>query len=164
MGRIAVAIIAAAFASIASSSRAQEIQAAAGPAATTIEAAVRAAHVEMRRAAEKLDASALFEHVLDTTGTPPIIENGRVAQTRAAALERTATGLGQLSALAYTYEHDNITVISPTVALWVADGTALATLKDGRRLEAPFAETVLFVQKDGQWKVLHAHRSSPNPR
>lgn len=164
MGRIAAAIITGAFVSIASSSRAQEVPAPPGPAGSTIETAIRAAHAEMRRAAEKLDASALFGHVLDTTGTPPIIENGRVAQTRAEALERTATGLSQLSALAYAYAHDNITVLSPTAALWVADGTASATLKDGRRIDAPFAETVLFVQKDGQWKVLHAHRSSPNPR
>jgi ketosteroid isomerase-like protein len=46
----------------------------------------------------------------------------------------------------------------------VAEGTSSGTLKDGRYVEAPFAETIVFVQREGQWKVLHAHRSSPNAR
>jgi len=126
-----------------------------------VEAAIRAVHAQMQRAAERLDAAALYAHVLDTA-TPPIIENGRLADTWAAALARTAQGLQGLTSLRYTYTRESITVLSPTAALWTGVGTSSATLADGRQIDAPFAETVVFVQRDGQWKVLHAHRSVPN--
>ncbi len=129
----------------------------------TTEAAIRAVHAQMRQAAEKLDAEALYAFVLDTS-TPPIIENGRMAPTRAAALQRTISGIQQLAAVSYTYANQNITMLSPSTALWVAEGTASGTLKDGRQISAPFAETVVFVQREGQWRVVHAHRSSPNAR
>ena len=117
----------------------------------------------MRQAAEKLDAEALYGFVLNTS-TPPIIEAGRMAPTRAAAMQSTAAGLKALASMSYSYTTENITMLSPSAALWVAEGTASATLKDGRQVSAPFAETVVFVQRDGQWKVLHAHRSSPTAR
>ncbi|MGD8279005.1 MAG: hypothetical protein PVH00_13300, partial [Gemmatimonadota bacterium] len=41
---------------------------------TEVEAAIRALHMQMREAAERLDAKALYAHVLDGE-TPPIIEN-----------------------------------------------------------------------------------------
>jgi ketosteroid isomerase-like protein len=114
----------------------------------------------MRSAAERLDAAALYAHVLDTA-TPPIIENGALAETWGAALARTTRGFQGLTGVGYTYTRQSITALSPTIALWVAAGTATATLADGRQVSAPFAETMVFVQRDGQWKVLHAHRSSP---
>lgn len=133
------------------------------PRQETVEAAIRATHREMRAAAGRLDAEALYSHVLDTS-TPPIIEDGVLLGTHATALASTRSGLRALSRLSYDYEHENVTVISSEAAIWVADGTATATLQDGRELVAPFAETIVFVRRDGQWKVLHAHRSAPNAR
>jgi hypothetical protein len=71
-------------------------------------------------------------------------------------------GMQQLKDLSYSYTQKYITVISLTVVLWVGEGTSSATLKDGRQVSVPFAETIVFVLKDGKWKVLHAHRSIPN--
>jgi len=130
------------------------------PAQQDIESAIRAVHAQMRSAAERLDATALYAHVLDTA-TPPIIENGALADTWAAALARTARGFQGLTSLGYAYTRESITVLSPATALWVGVGTASATLADGRQITAPFAETTVFVLRDGQWKVLHAHRSAP---
>jgi ketosteroid isomerase-like protein len=135
--------------------------AAPAPEQQDVESAIRAAHAEMQRAAERLDGAALYALVLDTS-TPPIIENGELADTWTAALARTTQGLRGLTRLAYTYTRQSITVLSPTTALWIGVGTASATLTDGRQIEAPFAETVVFAQRDGHWKVLHAHRSVPN--
>jgi ketosteroid isomerase-like protein len=126
----------------------------------SIETEIRAVHAQMSQAAERLEAEALFAFVLDTD-TPPIIEDGRVAPTRTAAHQNTAQGLRGLTRLSYTYTRQNITVISPTTVLWVGEGTASATLQDGREIAAPFAETIVFVRLDNQWKVLHAHRSAP---
>jgi hypothetical protein len=127
----------------------------------SIEAAIRAVHALMQRTAEKLDASGVYTHVLDTA-TPPIIEDGVVRGDRAAALAITAAGLQRVNRVAYRYTRQQVTVLSPTLALWVGEGSASVTLADGTEIGGPFAETVLFALRDGQWKVLHAHRSSPN--
>jgi ketosteroid isomerase-like protein len=126
-----------------------------------VEAAIRAVQTELRRAAERLDAPALYAHVVDGD-TPPIIENGRLAQTWDAARARTAQGFQSLASVRYAYTSERITVLSATAALWIAEGTASATLADGRRIEALFAQSIVFVLRDGRWQVLHAHRSAPN--
>ncbi len=115
----------------------------------------------MRAAARRLDADALYAYVLDTD-TPPIIESGRLQPTRASALQNTSAGFRALTGVSYAYTLEHITLLSPTTALWVAQGRATATLTDGREIVAPFAETMVFEQRDGAWKVLHAHRSVPN--
>jgi uncharacterized protein (TIGR02246 family) len=158
-----IAIIAGVLLSTAFVSGDRQQPSAGGPARDGTEAAIQAVHLQMRQAAEKLDAEALYAFVLDTA-TPPIIEDGRTAATRTAALQSTAAALHGLTRASYAYTNQNITVLSPTTVLWVAEGTASGTLKDGRYVEAPFAETIVFVQREGQWKVLHAHRSSPNAR
>jgi hypothetical protein len=126
-----------------------------------VEAAIRAVHAQMRQPAERLDAGALYAHVLDGE-TPPIIEDGRLVETRAAALARTAQGFEALTSVRYTYTRESVTALSATTALWIGAGTTSAVLADGRQIDAPFAESIVFVQRDGQWKVLHAHRSVPN--
>jgi hypothetical protein len=55
-------------------------------------------------------------------------------------------------------------VISDEAALLTGNGTSTVTLGDGRRLSGPFAVSLVFVQRDGAWKVLHGHYSTPNPR
>jgi len=129
-----------------------------------IERSIMEVHAAMMKAAENLDAEALYSHVLDMN-KGVIVQDGRVLKTREEALSATKQGLQGLKDISYTYNQKHITVISPTVALWVADGTTSATIiEDGREINVPFAETIVFVQKDGRWKVLHAHRSVPNPQ
>lgn len=57
-----------------------------------------------------------------------------------------------------------VTVISADCAVLAADGEAEASFADGTLVVAPYAQTVVFVRKDGAWKVLHAHYSSPPRR
>ena len=125
-----------------------------------IKSAIRDVQAEMRQASEALDAEAIYAHVLDAP-MPPIIEDGRLRRTRSEALRSTAEGLQGLYSLSYTYASEHITVLSPKAALWVGTGSAAATLRDGRQISAPFAETIVFVNRGGEWKVLHAHRSAP---
>lgn len=129
----------------------------------SIEAAVRALHARMQQAAEHLDADALYAYVLDT-GTPPIIEDGVVYNDRATALATTSAGLRRLNGIAYHYTRQHVTVLSPSLALWIGEGTATATRADGSEIGAPFAETIVLQLEGGQWKVRHAHRSAPNVR
>ena len=129
---------------------------------SSVETEIRAVHAEMLAAAEKRDAAALFVHILETT-TPPVIEQGVVTPTRGEALERTDRGLRGLASVSYAYTRQSITVLGPATVLWVGEGTTSAALTDGRQLAAPFAETIVFVRHGRAWKVLHAHRSAPNP-
>jgi ketosteroid isomerase-like protein len=121
-------------------------------------------HAEMVKAAENSDADGLYSHVIDGC-KGVIIQDGRIMMTRQESLNATKQGLAGLKDISYKFNRKNITVISPTTAIWVADGTTSVTIiEDGRRLDFAFAETIVFTLKDSQWKVFHAHRSVPNPR
>jgi hypothetical protein len=56
----------------------------------------------------------------------------------------------------------HVTVLAPGVALLTSAGTTAFTLQDGRSFNGPFAMSLLFVLRDGQWKVFHGHYSLPN--
>lgn len=124
----------------------------------TIEQAIIDTQAKMQQAAQRGDVDALYAYVLEMD-KGVIIEDGRIRWTRQDALSSTRQGLHGLKNLSYAYSQKRITVISPTMALWVGEGTSSATLQDGRQISVPFAESILFVQKEGQWKVFHAHRS-----
>jgi uncharacterized protein (TIGR02246 family) len=126
-----------------------------------IESAILDVQAKMKQAAEQKDVEALYNYVLEMD-KGVIIEDGRIRWTRQEALNLTRQGLQGLKDLSYNYSQKHVTVISPAVALWVGEGTSSATLQDGRQFSVPFAETIVFVRKDGQWKVFHAHRSIPN--
>jgi hypothetical protein len=126
-----------------------------------IEKAIVDVQAKMQQAAQQGDVDALYAHVLEMD-KGVIIEDGRIRWTRQEALTTTKQGLQGLKDLSYSYTRKYVTVISPAAALWVGEGTSSATLQDGRQISAPFAESVFFVKKDGEWKVFHAHRSVPN--
>lgn len=130
-----------------------------------IEKAIIDLHSRLQAAAGKVDVDALYADVLDTD-KGSITEGVRVAATRKDALERTRQAFATLQRISYSYAPDRryITVISPTAALWVAEGTSSATLSDSREINSSFAETIVFIKTDGAWKVLHAHRSAPVAR
>ena len=161
MTRLRIAIILVALASIGLAPRNLRAQDDSSSENEAVETAIRSVMREMRQAAEQRDAGALYAHVLES-GIPPIIEDGRLAPTREAALESTAQGFRGLANLSYAYERESITAVASNTVLWVGSGTASATLDDGRQISAPFAETIVFVKHANQWKVLHAHRSAPN--
>lgn len=126
-----------------------------------LEKAIVDVQAKMQQAAQLGDVDALYAYVLEMD-KGVIIEDGRIRWTRQEALSATKQGLLGLKELVYSYTKKNVTAISPDVALWVGEGTSSATLQDGRQISAPFAESILFVKQEGQWKVFHAHRSVPN--
>lgn len=129
-----------------------------------IEQEILKVHVEMVKAAENSNPEGLFSHVLEGC-KGVIVQDGIIMMTRQESLDATKQGLQGLKDISYKFNRKNITVTSPTTAIWVADGTTSATIvEDGRQLNFPFAETIVFTLKDGKWKVFHAHRSIPNPQ
>ena len=127
---------------------------------TAMEVEIVRVQAAMKASAEGRDVDALYSHIL-SNGT--IIEGGRL-RGREDALIATRRGFESLASITYDYTHTSITPLSATSALWVADGASKATLADGRVISTEFAESIVFEKHEGAWKVLHAHRSTPNPR
>lgn len=127
-----------------------------------IEKAVLEAHARMNQADKSRDVDAFFAFILDSD-KGPIIQDGRLFKTRSEALEVVRSGFQGITQIDRRYDQTYVTVLSPEAALLSARGSVTATLSDGRTLGGPFAVSLVFVLRDGQWKVLHGHYSAPNP-
>jgi uncharacterized protein (TIGR02246 family) len=130
---------------------------------TTSEQAIKKAVLEtnarMTQAADKVDVEAFFSHITDPC---VIIQNGTVFKTRQEAMQAVKRGFAGIAKVDRRFENPLVTVISPDVALLSAEGTVSATLTDGRTMDGGrFAVSMVFVRKDGQWKVMHGHYSMP---
>ena len=128
-----------------------------------IKAEIMQVHDNMKAAAVAGNVDALYAHVSEKLNEA-IIEDGELYKNREEAMASSRRGFKRTADLEYNYTHQKITVLCPTLVLWVADGSASATRKNGSTRSAPFAETIVFTLEDGKWKVLHAHRSAPDPR
>jgi len=128
-----------------------------------VEKAVLKAHQAMTAAAQELDAEGFFAFILDSA-KGPVIQDGRLFASRAEALEVVKRGFEGVATVERVYESEDVTVISEEAALLTGKGTSTVTLVDGRSLSGPFAVSLVFVLRDGGWKVLHGHYSIPNPR
>lgn len=126
-----------------------------------IEQAVLETHHKMTAAANGLDAEGFFAFILDSA-KGPVIQDGRLLATRAEALEVVKQGFEGVAKVERVYETTHVTVISEKAALLTGEGTSTVTLEDGRSFGGRFAVSVVFVQKDGDWKMLHGHYSVPN--
>jgi hypothetical protein len=130
------------------------------PGTQGIEAAVLAVHAEMTRAGEAEDADRLFSYMLDTD-KGSVVQNGVLLVTRREALEQVRANLSRVSKLQYRWTRELVTVLSPESAILVAEGESTATTASGDTFTVPFVQTVVFVLRDGTWKAIHAHQSSP---
>lgn len=121
------------------------------------------ANAEMERAAAAVDADRLFTFMLDTD-KGSVIQNGVFLATREEALHRVKTNLQGISKVEYRWQRQHVTVLSADVALLTAEGESIATTTEGQVFTTPLAQTVVFVMREGHWKALHAHQSSPQVR
>jgi ketosteroid isomerase-like protein len=140
--------------------RAESNPAAPDPAVAAIEKAVLETNAKMTAAANSLNADAFFEYILDSA-KGVIIQNGMLFKTRPEALEAVKRGFLGLAKIERQIENPQVTVISPELALLTGEGTTHATFTDGREITSHFAVSLIFQLKDGQWKVLHGHYSTP---
>ncbi len=126
-----------------------------------IEKAVLEAMAKIEEAAEHLQA-AKFSDLVAPEGS--VIQNGKLFTSREEAQRSIEEAYKGVEKQEITFRRQQVTVVSPTVALVTAEADSSATLVDGRNISATSAWTVLFVLTDGQWKVLHAHTSVPPRR
>jgi hypothetical protein len=129
----------------------------------TIEKGVLETHARMMGAEKSLDAEKFFSYVPEFD-TGLIIQDGTLFKTRQEALDTVKAGFQGVAKVERTCDQTYVTVLSPEAALLTTTGTSSVTLSDGRTLSGPFAASMVFVLRDGQWKLLQGHYSTPNPR
>ena len=125
-----------------------------------LEKAVLARLAEIQNAAQALDPDKVFSFVLEND-TGVLAQNGKLLLTRKEALESTRQGFRGLQKVDYRFDQQHVILLSPTVVLAAGEGLSSATTDDGRTFTTRFAQSVVFVLTNGEWKVIHAHRSFP---
>ncbi len=128
-----------------------------------IEKAVLARLAEIQDAAQALDPDQVFSFVLEND-EGALAQNGRLFLTRKEALESTRQGFLGLKKVDYQLDQQHVTLLSPTVALTTGEGSSSAITEDGRTFTTRFAQSVVLILMDGEWKVFHSHRSFPARR
>ena len=129
---------------------------------TAIVRAVLDANARLTDASDRLDTDAFFTGIVDSDETR-IIQDGRLFKTRAEAMAVVRQGSQGVAKLERRFDVPHVTVLAPGVALLTAEGTTAVTLQDGRALSSRFAVSLVFVLRDGRWKLFHGHYSLPNP-
>jgi hypothetical protein len=125
--------------------------------------AVLAVRAEMTKAGEAVDADRLFGYMLETD-TGSVVQNGVVMATRREALERVRSNLRGIRTIHYSWKRQYVTVLSPEIAVLTSEGESTATTNAGDTFTTPFAQTIVFVLRAGNWRAIHAHQSSPLAR
>ena len=128
-----------------------------------IEKAVLETNARMTEAANRLDADAFFDFILETD-KGLIIQNGTIFRNRTEALEAVKRGFQGITKMDRRLENPQVTVISADLALLVAEGNTTATFANGRTMNSRFAVSLIFQRKEKQWKLLHGHYSMPTDR
>ena len=123
-----------------------------------VQRAVLARLAEIQAAAEKLDPDKVFSFVMENDAGV-LAQNGRLFLTRQEALESTKRGFQRLEKIEYRFDQQHVTLLSPTIALATGEGSSSATVQDSGTITTRFAQSVVFVLTNGEWKVFHAHRS-----
>ncbi len=124
--------------------------------------AVLNANARLTKDANRLDTDAFFAGIVDSDETR-IIQDGTLFKTRAEAMAAVRSGSQGVAKLERSFNDPHVTVLAPGVALLTADGTTAATMQDGRTIDRRFAVSLVFVLRDGQWKLFHGHYSLPDP-
>ena len=128
------------------------------PTSADFRKAVLARLGEIQNAAQALDPDKVFSFVVENDAGV-LAQNGKLFLTRQEALESTKEGFQRLQKVQYRFEQSHVTLLSPTVALATGEGSSSATANDGRTFNTRFAQSVVFLLTNGEWKVFHAHRS-----
>ena len=125
--------------------------------------AVLAANARLTECDNRLETDAFFAGIVASDETR-IIQDGRLFKTRAEAVATVRQGAQGIAKVERRFDEPHVTLLAPDAALLTADGTTTATLADGRIITSPFAASLVFVLRDGQWLLFHGHYSVPNPR
>lgn len=116
-------------------------------------------NARMTQAANSLNTEAFFAFI-DDSDQCRIIQNGTLFKTRREAFDAVKRATQMISKIDRHFENPQVTVISNDTALLTSLGSVTATLTNGTITESRFAVSILFVRKEGVWKLLHGHYSA----
>jgi hypothetical protein len=125
-----------------------------------IEKAVLAADDGATAAGQDRDADRLLRYMLPNE-KGSVVMNGNLLLTPEDAKRNVAESFGRLSSVQYKWKQRLVNVVSKDVAVVVSDGESIVTTTAGATFTTPFVQTAVWMLRDGAWKILHAHQSSP---
>jgi ketosteroid isomerase-like protein len=125
-----------------------------------IEKAVLAADDLATAAGQARDADRLIGCMAEND-KGSVVMNGVVYLTREDTRKSVAGNFRAVSSVEYRWKTRLVTVLSPDSALVVSEGESAVTTAQGSSFTAPFVQTAVWVRRGGEWKILHAHQSSP---
>ena len=125
-----------------------------------IEKAILSVHNQVTRAAEDRDLDRLFSFMAETS-KGSIVQNGVLSLTPADAKAKVAPGFSAPVRVAYRWKQQHVTVLAPAIVLLVSEGDTIVNPEGQPQVTVPLVQTLVWVQRDGEWKILHAHQSSP---
>lgn len=128
---------------------------------SAIEKIIIAKHQKMSESSSHLDADAVWSHFVGNDSGIFAIE-GKLTLSRDEALNSARTSYGNLKEMHTKMQQEYATVLSPESAVFTGTGIVDGVLKSGDSFEVPFAITVVYVLRDGDWKAIHMHESTPN--
>ncbi|MFC1607840.1 nuclear transport factor 2 family protein [Candidatus Latescibacterota bacterium] len=128
---------------------------------SAIEKQLIAQHNEITGAASRLDAEAVFSHFIDNERGILAFE-GSLIMTREDGVNLVSEIYKDFQKITTEMNEEYVTVITPETAVYKGVGRSTYFPKSGDSSSITFAITIVFVLRDGEWKVLHMHESAPN--
>lgn len=127
---------------------------------TAAETAVLAAHEAVVAAIESLEFGRLAG-LLISTDRGALVADGRITLRNDDLVETLRREFASLSQVHHTFSRRHVSILSPTTALIVTEGTVTAHASDGSTFTRPFAQTLVFMKAGDTWKLAHLHASAP---
>lgn len=127
---------------------------------TAMENGVLAAHDAVIAAIEALEFGKLAS-MLVRTDRGALVADGRITLGNDEMIETLRREFAPLSRVHHTFNRRHVSLLSPTTALVVTEGTVTAHTEDGATVTRLFAQTLVFMKVDDTWKLAHLHSSAP---
>lgn len=125
-----------------------------------IEKAVLAADDRATQAGQERDADKLLDFMHEND-KGSVVMNGNLMLTRDQVKSQVRENFRSVNQVEYRWKQRLVTVLSPETAIVVSQGESAVTTTQGASFVVPLVQTAVWTLKGGQWKILHAHQSSP---
>jgi ketosteroid isomerase-like protein len=121
-----------------------------------VENEISIATADLFKAFESLDANKAYSFILQNEDFAEA-SMGKLITDHRAILDTMKLHLGSFQKERISITNQKIYVINMDAAVISLASMGEITFKNGAEMKAPFALTILWVKKDGEWKVAHYH-------
>jgi len=128
---------------------------------SAIEEKIIAKLAEISEASSRLDADGVYSHFVNND-RGILAFDGTLILSRDAALNLSREIYSSFKDIKKEMVEEYVTVISPETAILTGTGTSTLISKSGDSVSGTFAFSIVFVLRDGEWKAIHIHESTPS--